>query len=43
MNTIGKIVSFSELKKMVLELSVEEHWALLKMTPAYKILIIFYS
>jgi hypothetical protein len=31
MNTIAKTVSFSELKKLVLELSVDDRWALLKL------------
>jgi hypothetical protein len=31
MNTIEKTVSFSELKKIVLELSVDDCWALLKL------------
>lgn len=31
MNTVEKTVSFSELKKLVLELSVDDRWALLKL------------
>jgi hypothetical protein len=31
MNTIAKTVSFSDLKKLVLELSVDDRWALLKL------------